>query len=181
MSVIVVFYIIAIACAISLIGVFALHKLKYIIWRGYFRAIIVCEDGDIIIRTPRLKLSDTDFTLKVKGKLDTYHIIEQDDDGNRRVYRIGRFRIPTSFYNAHQSEPIDMQNLRKQSEVSATRYREIAKNTVTSQLLNAFSENPLREAMALMLAILVIMGGMLILGYFLNSRIEVILERLGGA
>jgi hypothetical protein len=155
----------------------------------------------------RLKRSDTDFTATVKGRADTYHIIDRekvsDEDRKkslkeindsrrkqgldllsieeipnvienssfRKVYRTGKFRIPIAFYNAHQSEPIDMQNLRKYSVVSATRYREIAKNTTTSQLLNAFAENPMKEAMMLFLGVAIVLGGLLLLGYFLNSRI----------
>lgn len=178
---------------------FVLWKFKYVIWKGWFRAIIICEDGDILIRTFRLKTSDTEFTATIKGKVDTYQIVDNEardeiaakqdkvnetpnpnyNPTNRRIYRIGRFRIPTSFYNAHQTEPIDMQNLRKYSVVSATRYRELAKNTVTSQLLTAFTENPMKEALMIFLGVVIILGGMLIMGYWFNTKIEEVLNKLG--
>jgi ABC-type antimicrobial peptide transport system permease subunit len=169
---------------IALIVGFLTYKLRFVIWTGYFRALVLCEDGELLTRTMRLKKSDTDFTMLVKGKLDTYHIIDQEPKDQveaqkqginaamSRIMRVGRFRIPTSIYNAHQSEPINLQLLRKQSEVSATRYREIAKNTVTSQLLNAFQENPMKEAVMWMMAVGVVLVGMFILGYFLNNKID---------
>lgn len=73
-----------------------------------------------------------------------------------------------------------MQELRKQSEVSATRYRELARNTVTSQLLTAFSENPMREAAIMFLGVVIGLGGTLILGIWINTKFENLMERLGG-
>lgn len=170
---------------------FVAYKFRFVIWTGYFRALIVCEDGELISRTMRLKKSDVDFTITVKGKIDTYHIIDHEPTDSKeaekqginasmsRILRVGRFRIPTSLYNAHQSEPINLQLLRKESSVSATRYREIAKNTVTSQLLNAFQENPMREAIMWMMAVGVVLVGMFILGYFLNNKLDTIADGLG--
>lgn len=208
MSVAIAVMIVAGLGLVSLLALWTVRKFRYVIWSGYFRAIIICEDGDIIAKTMRLKTSDTEFKAVVKGKADTYHLISKEEEvgvegkksltavqrqilsgedkesnslhnmSNRRIYRQGRFRLPTAFYNAHQAEPIDMQNLRKFSGVSATRYNELAKNTVTSQLLNAFNENTMREAMIYMMAIVIILGGMLILGYFLNSRLNTIVELL---
>lgn len=122
----------------------------------------------------RLKASDEAFTRTVKGKLDRYDILPE------RVYRLGRVRLPKSFYNSHCAEPIDMRNLRMESKVSATRAAAIAKNTVTSQLLNAFNENPLVETMMFILGIGIILVGILILGYFLNSKLTTLQETVTG-
>lgn len=210
MAPVVIFQLVSGLCAVLLIGGFVIYRCRYIIWRGYFRAEFVCEDGEVIARTFRLKSSDTEFTQRIKGKVDTYGIVADDsvpeiseivdddapatrrkvaaklsdpakrDAPDRRVYRTGRFRIPKAYYIAHRYEPINMLELKMQSKVSATRYRELARNTVTSQLLTAFTENPMREAMAFMMGVIVILGGILVLGYFLNSRIETVLQRLAG-
>lgn len=206
MSAVVAFQIIFGLIALSMVSGFVLYKARFVVWSGYFRAVIVCEDGDVITRTMRLKKSDTEFTAIVKGSMDTYGIIAKEDtdltelkktvkkpgelekespnpiknESNRRIMRQGKFRIPWALYNAHQYEPIDVQNLRKYSLVSATRHRELARNTVTSQLLNAFQENPLKEAMAILLLGGVMLLGLFMLGYFLNSRIDEILNQVGG-
>ena len=189
MTVIIAFYIVAGLCAIGLLGGFLTWRFRYVIWSGWFRADIITEDGEAITITRRLKKSDSEFTVAVNGRLDTYFIIEREDEdkviegkteslirGSRRVYRAGRYRIPKAYYNAHQSEPINMQLLRKESKVSATRHREIAKNTVTSQLLNAFTENPMREAMAYLIGVGIIILAIVFLGYFLNSKLDTIIE-----
>lgn len=170
------FIIVASVIGFGLVFGFILWKFKYIIWKGWFRAIIECEDEDILIRTVRMKKSklsgeqDQCIWLTVKGVKDRYDIIPD------RVRRMGKFRIPTSIYYAHRAEPIDLKVLKIQSQISATRNAELAKNTVTSQLLTAFTENPLREAMAIFLGVVIVLGGLLILGYWLNSRLDTIIE-----
>lgn len=164
--------------AVALITMFVLWKFKYVIWKGWFRAIIECEDEDVQIRTIRLKKSklpgeqDTCIWLTVKGVRDRYDIIPD------RVRRMGRFRIPTSFYYAHRAEPIDLKEIKIASEVSATRNAELARNTVTSQLLTAFTENPMKEALMIFLGVLIILGGMLIMGYWFNTKIEEVLNKI---
>jgi hypothetical protein len=85
---------------------------------------------------------------------------------------MGKFRIPTSLYYAHRAEPIDLKGLKIESKISATRNAELARNTVTSQLLTAFTESGLREAMVIFLGVIVILGGLLILGYWVNTKFE---------
>jgi hypothetical protein len=160
--------------AFLLITVFLAYRFRYVLRKGYFRVEFICDDGDIITRTFRLKGSDSEFSMLVKGKKDTYHILAEEG----RVYHTGRFRIPKAYYIAHRAEPIDMKKLKLESKVSATKYNELAKNTVTSQLLNAFTENPMKEAMAIIMAVAIIMGGILILGYYMNSRINEIMDKL---
>lgn len=179
MTVLVAFYLIAGLCGFSLIATFLIWRLKYVIWKGWFRAIIECEDEDVLIRTIRMKRSkltgeqDEAVWLIVKGVKDRYDIIPD------RVRRMGRFRIPTSFYYAHRAEPIDLKVLKMESKISATRNAELARNTVTSQLLTAFTENPMREAMAIFLAVAIVLGGILILGYWLNTKLESIIDLVG--
>lgn len=179
MTAVTAFIIVAGVMGFSLIFGFILWKFKYVIWKGWVRAIIECEDGDILIRTVRMKKSkssgeqDQGMWLTVKGVKDRYDIIPD------RVRRMGKFRIPTSVYFAHRAEPIDLKTLKMESKISATRNAELAKNTVTSQLLTAFSENPLREAMAIFLGVVIVLGGIIILGYWLNSRLDTIIELVG--
>ena len=173
------FIIVASIMGASLTIGFILWKFKYVIWKGWVRAIIECEDGDILIRTVRMKKAkstgeqDQAMWLTVKGVKDRYDILPE------RIRRMGKFRIPTSVYYAHRSEPIDLKALKIESKISATRNAELAKNTVTSQLLTAFTENPLREAMAIFLGVVIVLGGLLILGYWLNSRLDTIIELVG--
>lgn len=179
MSALLAFYIAAVTCFAVLIGSFITWKLRFLIWKGWFRAIIECEDEDILIRTVRMKPSkklpseqDQCVWLTVKGVRDRYDIIPD------RVRYMGKFRIPTSFYYAHRAEPIDHVSMKMDSKISATRNAELARNTVTSQLISAFTENPMREAMAVFLAVVIVLGGILILGYFINSKMETIIDRL---
>lgn len=191
-----------VAVGIPLLLGFALYKLRFVIRKGYFQAEFVCDDGEIIRKTFISKESDSEFTMKIRGKLDTYHKIYKDvsnpteDDADnpgkkpkqpikdsdendpyrQRIYRVGKFRIPKAYYIAHRSEPIDMLALKLESKVSATKYQELAKNTVTSQLLKAFTPAKMSEALSLILAVAVILGGILLLGYWMNSRIEQLMD-----
>jgi hypothetical protein len=175
MSLQVIFQLVSGSLAAILVTTFILWKFRFVIWKGWFRAIIECEDEDVIIRTIRLKSSKKNPTaseqdeciwLTVKGVRDRYDIIPD------RVRRMGKFRIPTAFYYAHRSEPIDLKALKIESKISATRNAELARNTVTSQLLTAFTESGLREAMVIFLGVIVILGGILILGYWVNTKFE---------
>lgn len=179
MSAATAFNIVAIAAAVCMIGGWTLWKFRYVILSGYFRAEIICESGEVKIFTMRLKKSN-EFSALVEGVRDTYHILDGGSEKSRRIYRVGRQRIPKSYYNAHQAEPIDMQELRKDSKVSATRYSELARNTVTSGLLDAFKEVSIREQMMQLMMVLIPLAGIILLGYFLNSRIETVIQKLGG-
>lgn len=181
MSTVVAFETTAITAFILLIGSFVMYRCRFIIWKGWFRAIIECEDEDVIIRTLRMKglslagTQDQAIWISVKGVRDRYDIIPD------RVRRMGKFRVPTAFYYAHRSEPIDLKELKMQSQISATRNAELARNTVTSQLLNAFTERFSKEQMMILVATGIMVLSVLMLGYFLNSKLTSISNLLGGS
>lgn len=192
MSAVVAFYTVAILAAVLMVGGFILWKFRFVIRSGYFRAEIICESGRVIHKTMRLK-GASEFSLIVEGVRDIYHIHDgrsetiEKKDGQKetlrypnRIYPDGRMRVPKSYYNAHQAEPIDMQALRKQSTVSATKYSELARNTVTSGLFMAFDELSIREQIIQLMMILIPVAAVVLGVYFLNSRLETIIDKLGG-
>jgi len=194
MSGVVAFYIVAILSAVGLVVAWIVWKFRFVIRSGYFRAELLTESGVPIIRTFKLG-TRKEFRMMIGGVWGTYHIYdgrtellppEKEGDPERkrtypnRVYHQGRMRIPKSYYNVGQSEPIDMQALRKESQVSAEKYDQLARNTVTTGLLGEFRETSAREAAIQILTVLIPVGAIFITGYYLNTRLETIIDLLGG-
>lgn len=162
------------AVTLSMIIGFLVWKFRFVIWSGYVRAEIICEDDDVLTRTFKLKTSDTEFKMLVKGSRDTYHILDD------RIYRAGKFRIPKLYYNAHCSEPIDIKKMRQESKVVAARYTELSENTVTRDLLREFYPSKLSTGMAFMLIAAINVVTSLMLGFILYTKLDELAKLHGG-
>lgn len=147
------------------------HKvgLKYLIHQDWFRAEFVGEEK-AFAKTFRSKESDHEFTLKVKGKLHTYGKLREC------MVPVTKFNIPKSYYVIGRYEPLNMKTLSVNSEVSALRYSELARNTVVRDLMNAFKSQKIDTTTALMIMCGITVLGFVILGFFLNDKIEKLMQ-----
>lgn len=157
---------------LALIG-FVVYRFRFYIWSGYMRARFIGEDGREITRTFRSNQTDSEFTVKINGQSQTYG---KDSD---RQYRTTGARIPLQFHIVNRYEPIDMLELRLQSDVAASKYNQLARNTVASALLMSFKSSVINTTTAFFLTVAVLMGGLLMMGLFINQRIEDVLKAIG--
>lgn len=140
--------------------------LKYILHKDWFRAEFIGADGRAFAHTFRTKESDKEFTRKINGKL---HAFGKDD---ACITTVTKYNIPKSYYVIGKYEPINMKTASVNSAVSSQRYAELARNTVVKDLLNAFKPVKLDTVTAFMILGAVVLGGLLILGWYINQRIE---------
>lgn len=148
------------------IAVLVVHHFRFVIWSGYMRVVFTGEDRKIAVRIIKADESDRDFEIEVFGKHFKYGI-----DRNR-IYRIGRFRLPTAYYKFGDAVPIDMLKTGHESDVAALDYAQVARNTVTRDLLAAFDTKFLSAQNIFVLTILTIAGGLLMLGVFVNIKVD---------
>lgn len=139
--------------------------LKYLIHQDWFSAEFVGEEK-AFARTFRSKEADHEFTIKVKGKLHTYGKLREC------MVPVTKFNIPKSYYVIGRYEPLNMKTMSVNSEVSAIRYSELERNTVVRDLMNAFKSQKIDTTSALLIMCGVTILGLVILGYFLNDKIE---------
>ena len=152
--------------AFSVIGIaFALFwNFRFIIRKGYMIAEFTGEDrrvGAVIIKVDD---SDHDFEITMFDKTFKYGIDKQ------RIYRFGRWRLPKSYYKISDATPRDMLDIEQDSEVAALDYAQVARNTVTRDLLAAFDTKFLNPQSIFLLTIAVIGAGIIILGVFMNQK-----------
>lgn len=141
-----------------------IYHWRHILFNGYMRVIFVGEDRRIAGALIKADESDRSFDLKVFGKEHTYSL---DRD---RIYRVGRWRIPTAYYVFGNSVPIDLLQTGKESEVSAIEFAQVAGNTVTRDLLSAFLPEFLNPQAIFFLTIGVVVLGFVIFGVFTNQK-----------
>jgi len=142
------------------------HSLRHVIWSGYMRVVFAGEDRRISGALIRIDDSDHDFEINQFGKVHKYGI---DRD---RIYRAGRFRLPTAYYKFGEAEPLDMLRTGLESKVSSLDYAQVARNTVTRDLLQAFDTKFLSAQNIFMMTILIMAGGLLLLGVFVNQKFD---------
>lgn len=123
------------------------------------------------------------------GRIKRYNVKKQSGKGGERftikshtyhvepdaVYRVGIFRVPTSYYNAEKSRPIFFQ---EKGEGSSTDYKDAAEHHVIEGLLRAFNPPKISPEMSLMLVALLIVGGIGYLWWDLSQELELIKEHL---
>ncbi len=146
------------------------HQFRYVIWSGYMRVNFTGEDRRGVSFVIKANSSDSNFELKVFDKVHKYEL-ERD-----RIYRTGRFRLPTAYYVFGDSEPIDMLKTGEKSDVSAVEYAQVARNTVTRDLLSAFNTQLLSAQNIFLITIGVVAIGLLALGIFTNQKFETLTE-----
>lgn len=159
------FVLIGWAIVAVLLIAFALYwNFRFVIRRGFMQAVFVGEDRRIITYMVRVDDSDKDFEILMFGKSFKYGI------DKTRIYRIGRWRIPTSYYKIGDAVPRDMLDTGQDSEVAALDYAQVARNTVTRDLLAAFDTKFLSAQNIFMLTIAIVAGGLVLLGVFVNQK-----------
>lgn len=151
---------------IAVVGIlFAIFwNYRFIIRKGYMRAVFIGEDrreGSVMIRVDD---SDKDFEIEMFGKLFKYGI------DKHRIYRFGRWRMPTAYYKIGDAVPRDMLDAKQDSEVAALDYAQVARNTVTRDLLAAFDTKFLSTQNIFLLTVGIIVAAILILGVFVNQK-----------
>lgn len=157
-------FISVIAIVVVTIAFAIFWPLRYVFRKGYFVAEFIGEDrrsGAVIIKADE---SDRDFEIEMFGKLFKYGIDKE------RIYRFGRWRLPKSYYKIGDAVPRDLLDAESDSEVAALDYAQVARNTVTRDLLAAFDTKFLSAQNIFMLTIGVIIGAVLLLGVFVNQK-----------
>lgn len=157
-------FISVIVVVIFSVGFAIIWPMRYVFRKGYFIAEFIGEDrraGSTLIKADE---SDRDFEIQMFGKLFKYGI---DKD---RIYRFGRWRMPKSYYKIGDAVPRDLLDEGEDSEVAALDYAQVARNTVTRDLLSAFDTQFLSAQNIFMLTIGIVVAAVLILGVFVNQK-----------
>lgn len=134
------------------------------------RVIFVGEDKREFGVILKAHESDREFEITLYGKIHKYGL-----DGDR-IYRSGRFRLPTSHYKVGDPVPLDMLRTNTISDVTALDYAQVARNTVTRDLLAAFDTKFLSVQNIFMFTMIAIAAAALGLGYFINTKFETMTE-----
>ena len=143
---------------------FIVNHYRFVIWSGYMRLVFTGEDRNTQTVIRRVLDSDHDFEITHFGNVHKYSI-----DRNR-IYRVGRFRIPTAYYKVGDAEPLDMLKTGEESEVSSLDYAKVARNTVTRDLLASFEAKFLSAQNIFIITLIVIVGAVVLLGVFVNQK-----------
>ena len=164
-------------------GVIALIPILYGLWEVYgiwldtrpgkMRAVFINESRHV--KPTRVNINDDGKTFTVgKGeKAQKYHIQE------KCIYRIGTWRVPTSYYATGQADPIDIRNASSESSQTSEAFHEATEAHVARDIIHAFSESfiTLTSSMMIVLAVVAIANGFVFIQ--LKSELDLIKAALG--
>lgn len=154
-----------------LIVVATFFKFRYRILRGRIRIRVVSETGQEVSKVFKLEQLDANtLHWNIFGKPRTFNIRE-----SRRTFTGGE-EMPTLTYEAGDGEPKDLRG--DTSPVSSIRMRQVAKNTIMSDLLDSFKKKLISSEMALLITMVAIVFSALALGLFLNDKLDKLEARL---
>lgn len=140
-------------------------KYRYHFLSGRMRVDIIGENNRSIVRVIKAETSDKNFEIEIFGEKRMFEI------RRNRLYTSGTERMPKAYYYANSATPRDM-SVVTGNVVSPVRYREVAKQKVVSDLINAFKKQTIDNAQALMIMAAIFLLGLLVLGGFLYSQID---------
>lgn len=133
------------------------------------RAVFV--DANRQVKSVRVSINST-------GK-DFSHADRKYSIIDKAVFRVGMFRVPTSYYRQDRKEPINLWDMVAESEMSAADFKEATESHVARDIINAF-DSPLLSPTTSML---LIAGAVVVaLGWFymqISGRLDEIAAAVG--
>lgn len=162
--------------------IIAMAPVLYLLWEAYgiyqdtrpnkMRAVFINESRHVSPQRVNINEDGKTFTVG-KNKPMKYHIQEAC------IYRIGTWRVPTSYYATGQADPIDIRNASSTSTQSAEAFHEATEAHVARDIINSFSEPfiTITSSMMIVLAVVAIANGVVYVQ--LNSQLDIIKAALG--
>lgn len=137
------------------------------------RAVFIDESRHVIPKRVSINADGKTFTVTQGDKATKYHIQESC------IYRIGTWRVPTSYYAIGQSDPIDIRKASSDSTQSAEDFQEATEAHVARDIINSFSEPfiTITSSMFIVMAVVAIANGIVFVQ--LKSEIAIIKTALG--
>jgi len=145
------------------------------IWKplrpGYLRVYILGKSDDIKPRSVKTIYENGGSTVSVNQQ--KYNV---DSDV---VYRMGLFRIPTSFYVEGISAPLNLRDFKARSGITAHDFHEATESHVISEAMKFFKEQRISADMAFGMILLAVVGSAGVVYYLLNKKLDAILQAMG--
>ncbi len=101
---------------------------------GYLTAIFLDSTDNLISKRVKIADDGKSFSFKSKKGGKKYNISEDC------IYRVGKFRIPTSYYNVGKVSPLDFNQMKSATDRTDLDYFEATEGNVIRQALQAFDE-----------------------------------------
>jgi len=134
---------------------------------GYIRVIILDIDDNLI--ADYVKPIDNAFTIGTKR----FEVHQE------QIYRQGRFRVPTIFFDMSTTDPIDLRNPSKENSLSPAENYERMESHIAREVIASFDD----DMLAGKTPIIIILGTILIVGaglwYTMDSSFKDLNEALG--
>ena len=141
-------------------GVIVIPVLLYFAWEAYgiwldtrpgkMRAVFINESRHVSPQRVNINEDGKTFTVGKNDKKFKYHIQE------KCIYRIGTWRVPTSYYATGQADPIDIRNASSQSTQSSEDFHEATEAHVARDIINSFSESMITITSSMMIVIVTV-------------------------
>lgn len=165
---------------VVIIIVMVLLFLSMGLWIGYniymdtrpdrMRAIFL--DASKNIRGRRVKINPDGKSFSI-GKENKYSITEDC------VYRVGTWRVPTSYYNLGQITPINIRDLKAENPISSEDFQIATESNIGRQIIEKF-DNPVFTVTTSMMVILITIALANAVVYMqLNTSLDEIKTALG--
>lgn len=137
------------------------------------RAVFINESRHVTPKRVNINGDGKTFTV-TKGDVATkYHIQE------KCIYRVGTWRVPTSYYVTGQADPIDIRTASSDSTQSAQDFQEATEAHVARDIINSFAEPFITITSSMMIVIVVVAIANGFLYVQLKSEIKLIADALG--